>query len=421
MAPIIPGRQDEISAAQAPGTRYSAKREEATVASAPGADEKRVDLVFEGGGVKGVGLAGAFGHLDQQGYVPQRVAGTSAGAITAALVAAGYRGDELRQLVLEDMDFQNFADGGHGRIGEGIELLRHKGLHPGRYFEGWMHERLQAKGITQFGQLKLPDDEAPGPGADQAPGDQAPGDPAPGDQAPGPSADPAPGPGDGGLSHRLQVIASDVSAQRMLVLPRDAPSHLGTDPDELEIAKAVRMSMSIPIFFDAVVYANPGDDRDEHVIVDGGLLSNFPVWLFDSPPGQAPRWPTFGLLLVAPNQADPLVPGPGPAERPEGKLSMIDFLLGIAHTMMEAHDRLYVEQANYARTIPINTLGVKTTQFSIDQDPDLKRRLYQSGADAAAEFLKTWDFDAYIKAFRAGDQSTRRQRVAQTLGRHRAA
>jgi NTE family protein len=357
------------------------------VASAAGADEKRVDLVFEGGGVKGIGLAGAFGHLDQQGFKPQRIAGTSAGAITAALVAAGYRGDELRQLVLEGMEFQKFADGGHGRIGEGIELIRHKGLHPGKYFEGWMRERLEAKGITEFGQLKLPDDET----------------------------------GDGRPGHRLQVIASDVSAQRMLVLPRDAQAHLGTDPDEFEIAKAVRMSMSIPIFFDAVVYANPGDVRDEHVIVDGGLLSNFPVWLFDSPPGQAPRWPTFGLLLVAANQAVPLVPGPEPASAQGGKLSMIEFLLGIARTMMEAHDRLYVEQANYARTIPIDTLGVKTTQFSIDQDPDLKRRLYQSGVDAAAEFLKTWDFDAYIRAFRIGEQPARRQRVADVLERHRAA
>jgi NTE family protein len=354
------------------------------VAGAAG-DEKRVDLVFEGGGVKGIGLAGAFGHLDQQGFRPQRVAGTSAGAITAALVAAGYRGDELRELVLDDMDFRKFADGAHGQIGEGIELLRHKGLHPGRYFEGWMRERLQAKGITEFGQLQLPD--APT--------------------------------GDGELGHRLQVIASDVSSQRMLVLPRDARTHLATDPDEFEIAQAVRMSMSIPIFFDAVVYANPGDRHDEHVIVDGGLLSNFPVWLFDTPPGQLPRWPTFGLLLVAPRQSDPLVPMAGPAAPPaDGKLSMIEFLLGIARTMMEAHDRLYVEQANYARTIPIDTLGVKTTQFSIDDDPDLKRRLYESGASAAADFLKTWDFDAYIKAFRAAEQPTRRQRVAEVLARH---
>lgn len=354
-------------------------------------EEKRVDLVFEGGGVKGIGLAGAFSYLDEQGFKPQRVAGTSAGAITAAMVAAGYAGRDLEKLVLEEMEFKRFEDGGHWPLSAALELATHKGLHPGTYFEGWMRERLEAAGKTRFGDLRLGPDAVPDGSDDVV------------------------------AQYRLQVIASDVSCQRMLVLPRDAQQHLGTDPDELEIAKAVRMSMSIPIFFDPVIYPGGHGQADEHLIVDGGILSNFPVWLFDSPPGQVPRWPTFGLLLVAPNQQDPLV-GPDPPRTDAGRVSILGFLMAIAHTMMEAHDRLYVEEANYARTIPINTLGVQTTQFSIDDNPDLKRRLFQSGRDAAEEFLKTWDFDAYIRAFRRGGQPTRRQRVAEVLaGRQSAA
>ncbi len=354
----------------------------ATPPPSPTSDEKRVDLVFEGGGVKGVGLAGAYGHLDGQGYQPQRVAGTSAGAITAALVAAGYTGEELRQLVLEEMTYRSFEDGGQWPLSQGIEMLRHKGLHPGTYFEGWMREHLEAKGITTFGQLRDPIGESANP-----------------DQA----------------QYRLQVIASDLTRERMLVLPRDAKSQLGIDPDELEVARAVRMSMSIPIFFDPVVHQNPTDRTDEHVIVDGGLLSNFPVWLFDCPPDQTPRWPTFGMLLVAPNQRDPLVANP-PAEAPARESgSITGFLMSIGRTMMEAHDRLYVEQANYARTIPIGTLGVKTTQFSIDDDADLKQRLFQSGQDAASTFLSTWDFAAYINAFRSQDPRTRRAQVTDEM------
>jgi NTE family protein len=343
------------------------------VTSGTGADEKRVDLVFEGGGVKGIGLAGAFSFLEEQGFAPQRVAGTSAGAINAALVAAGYSGDELRELVLEQMEFKSFEDGGHWPGADGVHLLGHKGLHPGKVFEQWMRDRLEEKGITKFGQLR----QAPEDGSDE-------------------------------VQYRLQVIASDLSEQRMLVLPQDA-KQLGADPDELEIATAVRMSMSIPIFFDPVVFEDPRNRDDKHVIVDGGILSNFPVWLFDVPDGQVPRWPTFGLLLVAPDQKDPLVPRPMSEEADQDRMSIIRFLLAIGHTMMEAHDRLYVEQANYARTIPINTLGVQTTQFSIDDDGDLKHELYQSGRDAAAEFLKTWNFDDYIKAFRSGEQPTRRE------------
>ena len=352
----------------------------------PAADEKRVDLVFEGGGVKGIGLAGAYAHLDAQGFQPQRVAGTSAGAITAALVAAGYTGDELRRLVLEEMRYRAFADGGRWPLSQGIEMLRHKGLHPGSFFQGWMQEHLEGKGITRFGQLHDPVAEAADPSQPR---------------------------------YRLQVIASDLTKERMLVLPRDAREQLGIDPDDLEIARAVRMSMSIPIFFDPVVHRNPTDAQDERVIVDGGLLSNFPVWLFDSPPGQSPRWPTFGMLLVAPNQRDPLIAGP-PAAAPEHESgSIIQFLMSIGRTMMEAHDRLYVEQANYARTIPINTIGVRTTQFSIDDDADLKQRLYQSGQDAAATFLSTWDFAAYIEAFRTQTPAPRRDLVTAELAKHR--
>ena len=68
-----------------------------------------VDLVFEGGGVKGIGLAGAFSLLEERGYRAQNVAGTSAGAITAALIAAGYTAAELREIVF-GLDFRQFED-----------------------------------------------------------------------------------------------------------------------------------------------------------------------------------------------------------------------------------------------------------------------------------------------------------------------
>ncbi|MDP8926879.1 MAG: patatin-like phospholipase family protein [Actinomycetota bacterium] len=76
--------------------------------------------------------------------------------------------------------------------------------------------------------------------------------------------------------YKAQVIASDLTKWRLLVLPRDAPKLGIDDPNDLSVALAVGMSISIPILFESVKFANPKTGR-EHLIVDGGMLSNFPV------------------------------------------------------------------------------------------------------------------------------------------------
>ncbi len=81
------------------------------------------------------------------------------------------------------------------------------------------------------------------------------------------------------LRYKVHVIASDLTKWGLLVLPRDAPK-LGIDaPNDLSVTLAA--GMSIPIFFEPVMLANPKTGR-EHLIVDGVVLSNFPVWLFDA-------------------------------------------------------------------------------------------------------------------------------------------
>jgi NTE family protein len=339
-----------------------------------------VDLVFEGGGVKGIGLAGALATLEERGYEPQNVAGTSAGAITAALLAAGYPAAELREIII-GLDYRQFQDKGWEDkvplIERSLSLLLDLGLYEGERFLGWIRELLEAKGVRTFADLVHPDY----------------------------ADDPL-------YRSRLQVIASDVTTHELLVLPRDA-GKLGIEPDELDVALAVRMSMSIPVFFEPARFANPKTGR-EHVIVDGGMLSNFPVWLFDCEDG-LPDWPTFGLLLVEPKPSVPIG-----ARLPESKMSghgpraVVEYVKALAQTMMEAHDRLYVEQSSYARTIPIPTLGVGTTEF--DLSPERALALFDSGRWAAEKFLATWDFDAYIAEFRSGKQHSRREALVGAMG-----
>jgi NTE family protein len=337
-------------------------------------EDKFVDLVFEGGGVKGIGLAGAFAALEQSGFTHKSVAGTSAGAITAALVAAGYSSAELDDIVLKlpfasfkDEDFMDKLPGG-----KAVSILTHLGIYEGAVFEDWITGLLRKKGKTKFGDIVNEDADDPE------------------------------------SRWCLRVIASDVTCKRMLVLPNDAP-HLGLDPDDMDIAHAVRMSMSIPIFFEPVKHKNP-KTGDTHVIVDGGMLSNFPVWLFDCKE-RDPRWPTFGLMLVEPEPKKPI--GHRIAADPDHGVernSVVDFVKSLASTMMAAHDRMYLDQATYARTIPIPTLGVGTTEFDIPADR--VHDLYESGHKAATDFLAKWDFQAYIEEYRRGKEHHRGDALA---------
>src|SRR5580658_80203 len=118
-----------------------------------GTDSLRADLVFEGGGVKGIGLAGAYRELSDRGYHAECVAGTSAGAITAALVAVGYSGAELEEIVLHQMHFSDFEDPTFldhlGKAGGLAEFFVHRGMHSGDYFLGWIRKLLEAKRKTR--------------------------------------------------------------------------------------------------------------------------------------------------------------------------------------------------------------------------------------------------------------------------------
>jgi len=69
----------------------------------------KADAVFEGGGVKGIGLVGAVSEIEKAGYEFENLAGTSAGAIVAALLAVGYNAQEMK-VELEKLNYNDFKD-----------------------------------------------------------------------------------------------------------------------------------------------------------------------------------------------------------------------------------------------------------------------------------------------------------------------
>ncbi|MFV9510813.1 patatin-like phospholipase family protein [Tepidibacillus sp. LV47] len=301
------------------------------------------DIVIEGGGVKAIGLIGAIYEAEKRGYEWKRLAGTSAGAIIASFLAAGYTSEELKKIMME-MDYKKFIRKKGilhvPFIGPMTNLLRYSGIYSGDALEEWIREKLLAKGVRVFKDLEKP----------------------------------------------VYIIASDITNGTLLKLPDDL-IQFGIEPSTFEIAKAVRMSTSLPFFFQPVrLKTNDGNKKGYHYIVDGGILSNFPVWIFDSE--FYPKWPTFGFRLVSEKTGKPhMIKGP--------------FSLGYAliTTMMDAHDMLHLKEQDFVRTIMVNTLGTKTTEFDISKEQ--REKLYISGVNSAKKFFNQWNFVKYVSIYRS--------------------
>jgi NTE family protein len=144
----------------------------------------------------------------------------------------------------------------------------------------------------------------------------------------------------------------------------------------------VRMSCSIPFFFEPMKMVH-SSSKTTCYIVDGAVLSNFPIWLFDQ---DQPRWPTFGFRLGSSDQQEMVHEIEGP----------FTLLRSIFLTMLEAHDNRYITEQQKMRTISVPTLDVRMTDFSINRKK--REELFQSGVNAAERFFHTWTFNSYLTA-----------------------
>jgi NTE family protein len=350
------------------------------VAAVAADEQHRADGVFEGGGVKGIAFAGAIAAAERDAGVKEWVnlAGTSAGSIVAALLVSGYDAAGIQKL-LADAQYSRFADTGPGGPWVGglwHALFRQRGLAPGHYFLEWMGKQLAASPLArELGKTELtfadvkrrdlpPREELPD--ITDAKYERA--------------------------MYRLHVIGSDVTTGRMIILPDDLPDYTdetGTpfDKDSFPLVQAVRMSMSYPFLFTPVVLHREG--RPVYV-VDGGLLSNFPIWLFDSP---NPKRPTWGFRLHGGTSVDEGLP----YRKIPRPLWAVPLLKAMFSAATEAWDREQMEQVVSARTVSIPTHQISTTDFGLTKaEAD---SLYGWGLNAAHDFFSSSDQQAYLNAF----------------------
>jgi NTE family protein len=316
------------------------------------------DGVFEGGGVKGIAFVGALEAAKEHGIERWvNVAGTSAGAIIASLLAVGYTPDQLLK-ILEKTNYAVFADYGWGGkyLGGARNAIRGRGLCPGRTFTDWLAEQFKQSPVGKADPTFADVERELPPGLDDDEREKA--------------------------RFRLRVVASDITEGRMLVLPDDIVDYTDEQgrpftKEELPISRAVRMSMSFPFFFEPVTLYRNGR---VHYIVDGGLLSNFPVFLFDGDKPPLRRW-TFGFRLFG--GEPPETPSYRHIPRPLWQVPLGKAMFSAA---TEAWDRK-ASKASAVRTISIPTGVVPTLKFELtDAERDSLRR---GGYMAAKHFFET--------------------------------
>ena len=295
----------------------------------------RADGVFAGGGVKGIAFAGAIKAAEEAGYGEwQSLAGTSAGSIAAMTLAVGYDADGIRA-ALEAVDYGRIAAPSNlfGRL---VELVRRNGLTSGEGLTEWIEDLLA--------------------------------------QAPRPARL------FGELEERLRVIGCDLAHSRLVVFPDDAGLYedehgRALRPEEFPIAEAVRISAGYPYFFPPLALRDRATGRPG-VLVDGGVASAFPIFLFDR---EQPRRPTWGFRLHS---------GLGP-ERPSqreigGFDWPVDMAWGILETAMNAFDTREVLSFG-DRVVSIPTGAVGTLDFSLSAEQ--REFLFESGHEAARAFF----------------------------------
>lgn len=328
--------------------------------------DHKADLVLEGGGVKGIALAGAVSVLKEHSYEFPRVAGTSAGAIVGALTASGMSAPRMYE-VMKQTDYNEFRDKAFfdriPLLGKALSLAFQEGIYEGAFFESFLAQMLP-DAHEVFAGLRLDPDPSSTLADDQR--------------------------------YKLVVMVSDVSLRRLVRLPWDYRDTYGLDPDAQSVVSAVRASMSIPFFFEpaTITYRrSTGGTFTEltSTLVDGGMLSNFPVACFDRTDGRAPRWPTFGIKLS--NRVG--------AQRPVKEAdSPLRLALAMIGTMREFYDGMHIDNPDtLARTIFVDTFGINATDF--DLSPSDADRLYESGRASAQRFVASWDFEEYLARFRS--------------------
>ncbi|UCE06894.1 MAG: patatin-like phospholipase family protein [bacterium] len=312
------------------------------------------NLIFEGGGVKGIAYAGAIKVLTEKNILVdiRRVGGTSAGAITAALLALGAGWTDIRDIV-GGTDFGEFMDDSWGFIRNLLRLIKKFGLCNGKAFTKWMRDQIGA--LTGNPDLTFADLENLK------------------------EKDPE-------KFRSLYVVGTNLSRQIPEVFSAEKT------PDMM-IGEAVRISMGIPLFFAAILSNN-------ETWVDGGITWNYPIDIFDNQkyisdaentaeynPGYVYNKETLGFRV---DTSEEIAIMKRTVEQPSIRIKNIkQYVKMTLGFMTDIANKAHLNENDWHRTVFIDAKGVKTTDFGLSENKIAE--LIQSGVDGAKEYFKWFE------------------------------
>ena len=326
------------------------------------------NLVFEGGGVKGIAYVGALEVLEREGVLQdiKRVAGTSAGAMMAVMVGLRYTADEVKEKLWK-LNFMNFLDSSFGIVRDTKRLIDEYGWYKGEYFRNLIADLIEEKtgnGEMTFKELA-----------------------------------------DTKKFRDIYLVGVDLSTGISKTFCNDKVS------GGMKVADAARISMSIPLFFASV-------KRGGHVYVDGGLLDNYSIKTFDQvdfvddkkhnirrteyyeklntrKAVQAKigdnhyiyNKETLGFRLDAKEDISMYLSHTETVRNPIN--TFFTYSKALITTLIDFQDNVHLHSDDWQRTVYIDTLGVRAIDFDISDVK--KQKLLDSGRQYTEAYLEWYN------------------------------
>lgn len=274
------------------------------------------NLVFEGAGIRGIAYCGAIQEMEAKNMMAniEKVGGTSSGAIVALTISLGYSGKEIENII-STTKFKKFNDGSFFFIGGINRFKKYYGWYKGKNFDKWVGKIIEQK----TGNADITFEELYQKGF-----------------------------------KGLYITGTSLTKQKAIIFSRE------TFPN-MKVRDAVRISSSIPLYFEPIfidstgsLIYHPKHTRGLDVLVDGGIVENFPIHMFDK---ETPDTNTIGFRLDHEAQIESDSNTKALAEMKIGNLN--EYFKAFYSIVIENLNRQKLTDTDWQRTISISDGNVQ--------------------------------------------------------------